>query len=167
MEDFVPIASSVERPSLERLEKYLSHHGIACSMRQDNLNAEKFQLMVTAADLEKAKSVLDDIAFHSVDPDSAEELVEISFSGNERIEVESWLQVLLDEHDREGSPVYFFKPEFEAVLDELHASGSVNIPLYILRGLRSFIPEGPKRMLMGQGLQEFFSLIEAVAENED
>ena len=35
-------------------------------------------------------------------------------------------------------------------------SGQVEIPLYILKGLNSFVPEGPKRLVMGQGLQEFF-----------
>jgi hypothetical protein len=167
MDDLVPIASSVERPSLERLEKYLSHHGIACQLRQDGRIAEKFQLLVSPAELERAQHVLADIAYSSIDPDSAEEVVEIGFDGTERIEVASWLQVLLDEQDHEGSPVYFFKAEYEGILDELHASGRVEIPLYILKGLKSFIPEGPKRMLMGPGLQEFFSLIEAVAEGEE
>ena len=40
-------------------------------------------------------------------------------------------------------------------------------PIYILKGLRAFIPDGPKRALMGSGLQEFFSLIEAVSEESD
>ena len=87
--------------------------------------------------------------------------------GTERIEVATWLQILLDEEDHEGSPVFFFRPAFEAVLDELHGTGQVEIPVYILKGLRSFIPEGPKRVLMGRGLQEFFGLIEAVSQGED
>ncbi len=167
MDELVPIASSVERPSLERLEKYLSHHGIVCQLRQDGRIAEKFQLLVSPVDLDQAQRVLADIAYSSIDPENAEEVVEIRFDGTERIEVASWLQVLLDEQDHEGSPVYFFKAEYEAILDELHASGRVEIPLYILKGLKNFIPEGPKRMLTGQGLQEFFSLIEAVAEGEE
>ncbi len=167
MDDLLPIASSVERPSLERLEKYLSHHDVACELRQDSRVAEKFQLLVSSAQFEQAQKILANITYHSLDPENAEEVVEIAFDGTERIEVASWLQVLLDDQDHEGSPVYFFKTEYEIILDELHASGRVEIPLYVLKGLKSFIPEGPKRMLMGQGLQEFFSLIEAVAESEE
>ena len=166
MDDFVPIASSGERASLERLEKYLSHHGIVCHVRPDDRNAEKFHLLVSPPNLDQAKLVLDDIAHSSIDLDDAEESFEIRFDGTERIEVATWLQILLDEQDHEGSPVYFFRAEYEAILDELHASGRVEIPLYILKGLNSFIPEGPKRMVMGRGLQEFFALIEAVAKGE-
>ncbi|HKP96217.1 MAG TPA: hypothetical protein VJ385_10705 [Fibrobacteria bacterium] len=166
MDDFVPIASSAERASLERLEKYLSHHGILCHVRQDDRNGEKFHLLVSPPNLNQAQRVLDDIAYSSIDPDNAEEALEIRFDGSERIEVATWLQILLDEEDHEGSPVYFFRGEYEAILDELHASGRVEIPLYILKGLKSFIPEGPKRMVMGSGLQEFFALIEAVAKGE-
>jgi hypothetical protein len=167
MDDLVPIASSVERPSLERLEKYLGHHGIKCQLRQAMHAAEKFQLLVGPKDLEKSQGLLADIAYSSMDLDYAEEVIEVAFDGTERIEVASWLQVLLDEKDYEGSPVYFFKPELEAILDELHSSGRVEIPLYILNGLKSFIPEGPSRMQMGQGLQEFFTMIEAVTEGEE
>jgi hypothetical protein len=166
MDDFVPIASSAERASLERLEKYLSHHGIHCHVRQDGSSGEKFRLLVAPANLDQAQKVLDDIAYNSLDPDDAEETIEINFDGSERIEVATWLQILLDEEDHEGSPVFFFRSEFESILDELHASGRVEIPLYILKGLNSFIPEGPKRMVMGSGLQEFFALIEAAARGE-
>jgi hypothetical protein len=167
MDELVPIASSVERPSLERLNKYLSHHGIAGELRQDGRILEKFQLLVAAADLERAQNILADISFNNYDTENADDVIEIGFDGNERIEVASWLQVLLDEQDHEGSPIYFFKAEFETILDELHASGHVEIPLYILKGLKSFIPQGAKRMQMGQGLQEFFSMIEAVSEGEE
>jgi hypothetical protein len=165
MDEFVPIASSSERPSLERLEKYLRHHGIECRVDQGQRGPDKFSLQVGSANLEKAKQVLDEIAFSHADAD-ADEVLEISLDGNERIEVASWLQILLDEQDHEGSPVYFFKPEYEAILDALHETGRVEIPLYILKGLRSFIPEMQKRIVMGRALQEFFSLIEAVSEGE-
>ncbi len=166
MDDFVPIASSAERASLERLEKYLTHHGIHCHVRQGDRNEGKFHLLVSPSNLNQAQRVLDDIAYSNIDPDNADETIEIRFDGTERIEVATWLQILLDEQDHEGSPVYFFRDEFEAILDELHASGHVDFPLYILKGLNSFIPEGPKRMVMGQGLQGFFSLIEAAAKGE-
>lgn len=167
MDDFVPIASSAERPSLERLEKYLKHHGIGCRMDQGGRVAGKYILLVPSIELDKAQQVLDGIAYSSPDVEKAEEVVEVNFDGTERIEVATWLQILLDEEDNEGSPVYFFRAEYEAMLDELHGTGHVEIPVYILKGLRSFIPEGPKRVLMGSGLQEFFSLIEAVSESED
>lgn len=167
MDELVPIASSVERPSLERLEKYLRHHGMLCQLRQEGAVAAKFQLMVVPSELKRAQSLLADIAYSSHDLNNMEEVVEIRFDGTERIEVASWLQVLLDEEDHEGSPIYFFKIELEFILDELHAFGRVEIPLYILKGLQSFIPSGPRRMQMGQGLQEFFTMIEAVAQGEE
>jgi len=164
MDDFVPIASSAERPSLERLEKYLRHHGIGCRLDQGGRVAGKYQLLVPGNELENAMRILDEIAYSNPDPEQAEEVVEVRFDGTERIEVATWLQILLDEEDNEGSPVYFFRTEYEAMLDELHGTGRVEIPVYILKGLRTFIPEGPKRVLMGSGLQEFFSLIEAVSD---
>lgn len=166
MDDFVPIASSVERPSLERLEKYLSHHGILCRVRQDDRGPERFHLAVSPQNLDQAQKVLNDIAFTGGDVEDAEEAIEIQFDGAERIEVATWLQILLDEQDHEGSPIYFFRPEYEAILDELHSTGKVDIPVYILKGLASYIPEGPKRAVLGQGLQGFFGLIEAVARGE-
>lgn len=164
MDDFVPIASSAERDSLERLEKYLRHHGIGCRMDQGGRVAGKYILLVPRSDLDKAQQVLEAVA-HS-NPD-AEEVIEVGFDGSERLEVATWLQILLDEDDDEGSPVYFFGAEYEAMLDELHGTGRMEIPVYLLKGLRAFIPDGPKRALMGSGLQEFFSLIEAVSEEGD
>jgi hypothetical protein len=136
-------------------------------MDQGGRVAGKYILLVPPGELDKAQQVLDGIAYSSPDAEQAEEVVEVNFDGTERIEVATWLQILLDEEDNEGSPVYFFRSEYEAMLDELHGTGHVEIPVYILKGLRSFIPEGPKRVLMGSGLQEFFSLIEAVSESED
>ena len=166
MDDFVPIASSADRASLERLEKYLTHHGIHCHVREGGRSEGKFHLLVSPANLNAAQRVLDDIANTSIDAGDAEEAIEIRFDGTERIEVATWLQILLDEHDQEGSPVYFFRGEYEAILDELHASGQVEIPLYILKGLNSFVPEVSKRAVMGPGLQGFFALIEAAAKGE-
>jgi hypothetical protein len=135
-------------------------------VRPDDRNAGKFQLVVSPPNLDQAQRVLDEVAFSGRDMDDAEESIEISFDGTERIEVATWLQILLDEQDQEGSPIFFFRAEYEAILDELHASGKVDIPLYILKGLASFIPDGPKRAVMGPGLQGFFGLIEAVARGE-
>lgn len=167
MDEYVAIASSSERPSLERLEKYLRHHGIECRIVQDGRNPDKHILQVAPGRLEGAQKVLDEIAYSHPDPEKAEEVLEIRLDGNERIEVASWLQILLDEEDHEGSPVFFYRAAYETILDELHESGHVEIPLYILKGLRSFIPEMQKRIVMGRALQEFFSLIEAVSEGEE
>jgi len=167
MENFLPIASSSERPSLERLEKYLLHHGIECRIVQLGNFTVKFSLQVAPDRLEAAQRVLDGIALSHSDPGKADEVLEIRLDGNERIEVASWLQILLDEKDQEGTPIFFFRGEYEAVLDQLHESGQVEIPLYMLKGLRSFIPPMEKRVVMGHALQEFFSLIEAVAEGEE
>lgn len=167
LDELLPIASSVERPSLERLEKYLIHHGITCQLRQDEQKAEKFQLLVAKSEVSTAQNILAEIAYSSKDLDKADEVVEINFDGTERIEVASWLQVLLDEQNHEGSPIYFFQDEYEAVLDKLHSSGHVEIPVFILKGLSNFIPQGAKRALTGQGLQEFFAVIEAVAESSE
>ncbi len=166
MDELVPIASSVERPSLERLEKYLRHHGILCQWCQEDAVSVKFQLMVLPSEIKRAQGLLADIAYSSHDLNNVEDVIEIQFDGTERIEVASWLQVLLDEEDHEGSPVYFFKTELEFILDELHAFGRVELPLFIIKGLKGFIPKGPRRMQMGQGLQEFFTMIEAVAEGD-
>src|SRR3954463_9796418 len=133
MDDFVPIATSAERPSLERLGKYLSHHGILCRVRPDDRNGEKFHLVVSPGNLDQAQKVLSEVAL-SGDMEEAEQAIEIQFDGTERIEVATWLQILLDEQDHEGSPIFFFRPEYETILDELHASGKVDIPLYILKG---------------------------------
>jgi len=172
MDDFVPIATSAERASLERLGKYLGHHGILCRVRPDDRASrsggpgpDKFHLVVAPANLDQAQKVLDEVALTG-DMEEAEQAIEIQFDGTERIEVATWLQILLDEQDYEGTPIFFFRPEYEAILDELHASGKVEIPLYILKGLASFIPDGPKRAVMGPGLQGFFGLIEAVARGE-
>ncbi len=166
MDDLIPIASSVERPSLERLEKYLSHHGLACVLRQGNEPSEKFQLMVAKADFDSAQQVLAEIAFIDRESSAADDVVEIRFDGTERIEVASWLQELLDEKDQEGSPIFFYREDYEAFLDGLHTDGQVEIAIYLIKGLKGFIPTGAKRMQMGQGLQEFFTLIEAVTEGE-
>jgi hypothetical protein len=170
MDDFVPIASSSELPSLERLEKYLRHHGVNCRMasgEEGGRTSGKHTLLVPAAEVDHAMHVLDAIACSGGDAETVEEVVEVSFDGTERLEVAAWLQTLLDEQDTEGSPVYFHRPEYEAMLDGLHGTGRVEIPVYLLMGLASFIPEGPKRAMMGSGLQEFFSLIEAVVEGGD
>ena len=162
MDEYARIAGGTDRPSLERLEAYLRHHGIDCDIREEDHELDSWRLLVAPADTERARRILEEIARGGPDPEKPEEVVEISFDGTERTEVATWLQILLDEEDREGTPIYFFRPEYEAVLDALHASGRVEIPVYLVKSLKVFIP-GRRRILMSRGLQEFFNLIDSVA----
>jgi hypothetical protein len=164
---FVPIASSLERASLERLEKYLSGHGLECRVEPVAAASERFALSVSALDAEKAKQVLEDIALRGGDMQSADEVVEIRCDESERTEIATWLQLLLDEKDVEGSPIFFYRPDYEALLDALVADGHAEASVFLLRGLSSLLPENSKRVLMSRGLQEFFHLIDAVSDPEE
>ncbi len=166
MAELVHIASSFERDSLERLEKFLTHHQIKCHIEVDPYQNTRHHLLIEKEDMQQAQRILEEITYSNIDSGKMEDLVEIGFDGVERNEVASWLQILLDEEDHEGSPIFFYKPQYEAVLDALHAEGKVDIPCFILRGLKNYIPEGQKRFVMGSGLQEFFNLIESVAAEE-
>jgi len=163
---FVPIASSLEKATLERLEKYLARHGLECHLEPVGENSERFALSVAEADAAKAQRVLEDISLHGGDMLSADEVIEIRCNENERTEIATWLQLLLDEQDEEGSPIFFYKPYYEEVLDALHAEGHAEVPLFLLRGLKPFLPAGPKRVVMSVALREFFDLIEAVSADE-
>ncbi len=166
-DSFVSIASSLERATLERLEKYLARHGLECRIEPMVKPSERFSLSVSAADAEKAGQVLGDIALRGGDMSSAEEVVEIRCDESERTEIATWLQLLLDEQDEEGSPIFFYRPQYEALLDALVAEGHAEAPLFLLRGLGPFLPEGQKRVVMGRALQEFFHLIDAVSSADE
>src|SRR6185295_3225906 len=114
---FVPIASSLERATLERLEKYLDRHGIDCIVKPVAEHTERFALSVAEGEVGKAQRVLEDIALRSGDALSAEEVVDIRCDETERTEISTWLQLLLDEQDEEGSPIFFYRPYYEAMLD--------------------------------------------------
>ena len=164
---FVTIASSLERVTLERLEKYLSRHDIQCNVMPAAEHTERFALSVPEDEAGRAQRVLEDIALRSGDALSAEEVVDIRCDETERTEIATWLQLLLDEQDEEGSPIFFYRPHYEAMLDALHAEGHVEAPVFLLRGLKPFLPAGPKRVVMSLALREFFLLIEAVAADEE
>jgi hypothetical protein len=166
-DSFVSIASSQERATLERLEKYLVRHGLSCRVAQASGASERFALSVAEGDLEKAQRLLADVSLIGGDMHPAEEVVEIRCNETERTEIAAWLQVLLDEQDEEGSPVYFYRPHYEAMLDALLAEGRAEAPLFLLRGLRPFLPESHRRLLMGKALQEFFQLIDAVSSSDE
>jgi hypothetical protein len=164
---FVPIASSLEKATLERLEKYLARHGIECRVHHAAEHTERFSLSVAEADVIKAQRVLEEIALLGGDTLSAEEVVELRCDENERTEISAWLQLLLDEQDEEGSPIFYYRPYYESMLDTLHAEGKVEAPLFLLRGLRPFLPASHKRVVMSVALREFFDLVEAVSADED
>ncbi len=163
---FVPIASSLERATLERLEKYLARHGIECAVKLGIEPSERYTLSVAGADAGKAQRVLEDISLPGADMLAAEEEVEIRCDEIERTEIATWLQLLLDEQDEEGSPIFFYRPYYEAMLDALHLEGSADVPLFLLRGLKPFLPAGPKRVVMSPALREFFHLIEVLSSDE-
>jgi hypothetical protein len=164
---FVQIASSLERSTLERLEKYLARHGISCRLESAPSFGDRFALSVAEEDVGRAQRVLEDIALLGGDMMPAEEVVEIRCNESERTEIATWLQLLLDEQDEEGSPIFFYRSYYEAVLDVLHEDGRAEIPLFLLRGLRPFLPAGSRRVVMSAALREFFLLIEAVAADEE
>ena len=161
---FVPIASSLERATLDRLEKYLARHGIVCQLEHAAADSERFVLSVSENEAGKAQRVLEDIALLGGDMQSAEEVVDIRCNEIECTEIATWLQLLLDEQDEEGSPVFFYRPYYEAILDALHDKGHVEAPVFLLRGLQPFLPAGPKRVVMSVSLREFFDLIEVLSE---
>jgi len=163
---FVPIASSLERGTLERLEKYIARHGIDCVVKLEIEPSERYTLSVSAASAGKAQRVLEDIALPGADMLAAEEEIELRCDENERTEIATWLQLLLDEQDEEGSPVFFYRSHYEAMLDALHFEGQADVPLFLLRGLKPFLPAGPRRVVMSPALREFFHLVETLSSDE-
>ncbi len=92
MEEFVHIASSSEKPSLERMEKFLRHHGVDCRLEQHPKGLDKWNLTVGRAHLDEAQKVLEEIAYRNFDSGRVEDVVEINFDGTERTEVSTWLR---------------------------------------------------------------------------
>jgi hypothetical protein len=164
---FVPIASSLERATLDRLDKYLARHGIVCQLEHPAAYSERFVLSVVESEASKAQRVLEEIALLGGDMQSAEEVVDIRCNEVECTEIATWLQLLLDEQDEEGSPIFFYRSFYEVILDGLHDEGHVEAPIFLLRGLRPFLPAGPKRVVMSVALREFFDLIEVVSTDEE
>jgi hypothetical protein len=164
---FISLASSLERETLERLEKYLSGRGTPCWVAPAGEDSDRFALFVHEADAGAARRVLQDIVLPEQDELPADEVVEIRCEPGERDEIAAWLQSLLDEQDEEGSHVFFYRAHYEHVLDELLASSRAEIPVFLLRGLEPFLPEPPRRIMMSTALREFFHLIDAVAEGHE
>jgi len=164
---FISLASSLERETLERLEKYLSGRGTPCWVAPAGEDSDRFALFVHEADAGAARRVLQDIVLPEQDELPADEVVEIRCEAGERDEIAAWLQSLLDEQDEEGSHVFFYRAHYEHVLDDLLATSRAEIPVFLLRGLEPFLPEAPRRIMMSPALREFFQLIDAVAEQGD
>jgi hypothetical protein len=164
---FIVLASSLERETLERLEKYLAGRGTPCWVAPTGEDSDRFALFVHEVDGGAARRVLQDIVLPEQDELPADEVVEIRCDAGERDEIAAWLQSLLDEQDEEGSHVYFYKSHYETVLDELLKSSRAEIPVFLLRGLQPFLPELPRRIMMSPALREFFQLIDAVCEDSE
>jgi hypothetical protein len=166
---FISLASSLEPETLDRLEKYLAGRGTPCWVGPAGEDSDRFALFVHEADAGAARRVLQDIVL----PESPEqpagesvEVVEIRCEPGERDEIAAWLQSLLDEQDEEGTHVFFYRADYENVLDTLLAESRAEIPVFLLRGLRPFLPEPARRLMMSAALREFFQLIDAVSTEE-
>lgn len=164
---FISLASSLERETLERLEKYLAGRGTPCWVAPAGEDSDRFALFVHEADAGAARRVLQDIVLPEQDELPADEVVEIRCEPGERDAIAAWLQSLLDEQDEEGSHVFFYKAHYEHVLDDLLKSSRAEFPVFLLRGLQPFLPEPPRRIMMTPALREFFQLIDAVSEDDE
>lgn len=164
---FVSLASSSERETLERLEQYLAGRGVECWVTASGDDSDRFALLVHEPDAAAAKRALQDIVLPDGGDAANDEVVEIRCEAGERDEIAAWLQSLLDEHDRDGSHVFFYRELYERVLDELLAASRAEIPVFLLRGLQSFLPDASRRLMMTPALREFFHLIDAVSEDEE
>jgi hypothetical protein len=164
--DYVSIASSLERDSLERLKAYLVLHGLDCVIKADPQGGAKASLSVAKNELERAHKVLDSVVLAG-DLDSAGDDIEVAFSGEESNEIATWLQLLLEEHDQDGTPIFFYRERYEEALDQLRLEGRLVMPVYLVRGLNPFLPPVEQRMMMVRALQEFFHIVDAVASEGD
>lgn|GEM_PF-1625483 len=165
-EEFIHLASSLERDSLERLKAYLVLHGLDCQITADPQGGAKSSLTVAKDQLPKAQKVLDDLVLAG-DPESAGDDIEIDLSGEEGNEIATWLQLLLDQHDKDGTPIYFYRQRYEEALDRLRLEGRLVMPVYLIRGLHPLLPPVEQRLLMARALQEFFHIVDAVASEGD
>lgn len=164
---FISLASSLERETLERLEKYLAGRGTTCWVGSAGEDSDRFALFVHEADAGAARRVLQDIVLPESEEQPADEVVEIRCEPGERDEIAAWLQSLLDEQDEEGTHVFFYRAHYEQALDALLATARAEIPVFLLRGLQPFLPEPARRLMMSPALREFFHLIDAVSETEE
>ncbi len=157
------LASTRERESLERLGKYLERAGVEC--RVDPVEGEhgRFALTVSEKLARKARRALQDIVPAEGAENGADEVIEIRCEPGERDAIAAWLQALLEEHDEDGTPVFFYREHYEALLDSLLKHSRAEATVFLLRGLRAFLPEGPRRLMLSPALQEFFHLIDAVS----
>jgi hypothetical protein len=161
---FISLASSLERETLERLEKYLAANGVACWAGPAGGDSERFALFVPEADADKARRILQGIVLPEEGEEPAEEIVEIRCSEDPRDAIASWLQSLLDEHDEDGTHIFFYRAQYENLLDALRLSGRAEVSVFLLRGLEPFLPEASRRLMMSPALREFFHLVDVVSE---
>jgi hypothetical protein len=163
---FISLASSLERGTLERLEKYLAASGTPCWVGPADGESGRFALFVHEDDAAAARRALRDIVLPENEEEPADEVVDVRCEPGERDEIAAWLQSLLDEQDREGTQIFFYRSSYERILDELLARSRAEFPVFLLRGLRAFLPGPERRLMMSPALREFFHLIDVVAEEE-
>jgi hypothetical protein len=164
---FISLASSLERETLERLEKYLAGRGTPCCIGPAGEDSDRHALFVHEVDADSARRALRDIVPPGEDDaEESGEVVEIRCNADERDEIAAWLQSLLDEQDEEGTHVFFHRADYEDALDSLLAHSRMEIPVFLLRGLQPLLPEPPRRLMMSPALRDFFQLIDAVSEDE-
>lgn len=164
---FITLASSLERETLERLEKYLGRHGVACWAGPASEGSERFALFVPEADADKANRILQGIVLSENEEEPAEEVVEIRCNDEERDAIAAWLQSLLDEQDEEGTHIFFYRAQYENLLDALRLSGRAEVSVFLLRGLEPFLPEASRRLMMSPALREFFHLVDVVSAPDE
>ncbi len=164
--EYTHVASSFDRDSLERLKAFLVLHGIECVVRLDGGSGSKASLAVAKDQLEKAEKVLDELVLAG-DPDSAGDDIEFELSADEGTQIASWLQMLIDDHDHDGTPIFFYRQRYEATLDQLRTEGKLIMPVFLMKSLRPFLPTAEQRLLMARPLQEFFHVVESVAAESE
>lgn len=160
--EYVHVASSFDRDSLERLKAYLVLHGIDCLVRLDPQGGSKASLTVAKDQMERAEKVLDELVLAG-DPESAGDDIEFELSSDEGTQIASWLQMLLEDHDKDGTPIFFYRQRYEETLDQLRSEGKLIMPVFLMKSLHPFLPSQEQRLLMARPLQEFFHVVESVA----
>lgn len=163
----ITLASSQERETLDRLGSYLSRSGVDCRVESAGGDAGRLALTVPGRDANKARRALQDIVLTDAAGEHPDEVVEIRCDATERDEIAAWLQSLLEEQDEDGTPIFFYRALYEQLLDALLKDSRAEAPVFLLRGLRPFLPDAHRRLIVSPALREFFHLIDAVSEAEE
>jgi hypothetical protein len=135
-------------------------------VRLDPQGGSKASLTVAKDQLERAEKVLDELVLAG-DPQSAGDDIEFELSPEEGTQIATWLQMLLEEHDQDGTPIFFYRQRYEEALDQLRGEGKLVMPVFLMKSLHPFLPNSEQRILMARTLQEFFHVVESIASETD